>query len=73
MDLQMPVMDGYEAAWIIKKSKNDKIAAIPILAMTANAFVTKDTELHAKGFADFILKPFDLDDLVFKINHYTTI
>lgn len=73
MDLQMPVMDGYEATWIIKKSKNDKIAAIPILAMTANAFVTKDMELHAKGFADFILKPFDLDDLVFKINHYTTI
>ena len=73
MDLQMPVMDGYEATWIIKKSKNDKIAAIPILAMTANAFVTKDTELRTKGFADFILKPFDLDDLVFKINHYTTL
>lgn len=72
MDLQMPVMDGYEATWIIKKSNNVAIAAIPILAMTANAFVTKDTELHTKGFADFILKPFDLDDLVYKINQYTT-
>jgi signal transduction histidine kinase len=70
MDLQMPVMDGYEATWMIRKSGNELVAGLPVLAMTANAYITKDTELNAKGFTDYILKPFDVDELVEKINLY---
>jgi CheY-like chemotaxis protein len=70
MDLQMPVMDGYEATWLIRKSLNTALAEIPILAMTANAYITKDTELLAKGFSGYILKPFDTQQLVGKIKTY---
>ena len=73
MDLQMPIMDGYEATWMIRKSKNPDIAALPILAMTANAYITKDTELHNKGFTDYILKPFNVENLIEKINNYCTL
>ena len=66
----MPVIDGYEATWMIRKSGNELVAGLPVLAMTANAYITKDTELNAKGFTDYILKPFDVDELVEKINLY---
>ena len=39
MDIQMPVMDGYEAAKAIRESRHPQAKTIPIIAMTANAFV----------------------------------
>ena len=38
MDIQMPVMNGYDATLAIRKMKDTKKARIPIIAMTANAF-----------------------------------
>ena len=45
MDIQMPVMNGYDASLAIKKNRRYEKARIPIIAMTANAFA----EVH-KGF-----------------------
>jgi len=70
MDLQMPVMDGYETTRIIRQSDNPQIANVPILAMTANAYITKDNSFTEKGFTDYVLKPFDPDLLLLKMNKY---
>lgn len=68
MDLQMPEMDGYEATGIIRKEeKENGKPAIPIIALTADAFEeTKKTVLHV-GMNDFVTKPFKQDELLLKI------
>ena len=64
MDIQMPVMDGYEATREIRALQNKDLANIPILAMTANAF--KEDELAAleAGMQAHIAKPVDVDQLL---------
>jgi len=66
MDLQMPVMDGYQAAQQIREQG----ITIPILALTAN-LPAEVAELVARaGMDDIIIKPFLPDDLFKKINKY---
>ena len=64
MDIQMPVMDGYEATRAIRALDNRDLAQIPILAMTANAF--KEDELAAleAGMQAHIAKPVDIGQLM---------
>lgn len=57
MDVQMPVMDGYEATRAIRKSDHPQAASIPIVAMTANAFTSDVTAALAAGMNDHIAKP----------------
>ena len=60
MDIQMPVMDGYEATRAIRALPNKALADIPILAMTANAF-KEDVEAAANaGMQAHIAKPVDV-------------
>ena len=63
MDLQMPVMDGYEATIAIRL----KDKKTPIIALTANAFSDIKQKVLEVGMNDYITKPFDPDDLYKKI------
>ncbi|MCI9272116.1 MAG: response regulator [Dorea sp.] len=63
MDVQMPVMNGHDAAKAIRRLKNEKLASIPILAMTANAFEEDKRQALACGMNGHIAKPIDVDRL----------
>lgn len=64
MDIQMPILDGYEATKAIRAIDNPNISSIPIVAMTANAFETdKDMALEC-GMNGFVTKPIDMNDLL---------
>ena len=64
MDVQMPVMNGYDATQAIRKLENPDLAAIPILAMTANAFEEDKQEALRSGMNGHIAKPIDIDELM---------
>lgn len=64
MDIQMPVMDGYEATKRIRALKDTQAANIPIIAMTANAFEEDKKMALSVGMNGYILKPIDVDRLV---------
>ena len=61
MDVQMPIMDGYEATRHIRALENKKIANIPIIAMTANAFEEDKANAFAAGMNGHLAKPLDID------------
>ncbi len=63
MDVQMPVMDGYEATKRIRKLENHTLASIPIIAMTANAFTEDREEALKCGMNGHIAKPIDVQVL----------
>lgn len=63
MDVQMPVMNGYEATRAIRKLDNKALASIPILAMSANAFEEDKQEALKCGMNGHIAKPIDVENL----------
>lgn len=63
MDIQMPVMDGYEATAAIRALPRQDAVRIPILALTANAFVTDAGKAKNAGMNDHITKPINLEVL----------
>ncbi len=70
MDIQMPVMDGYETTAYIRSKMTPAIANLPVLAMTAHAHISKDEKFKEYGMDDFVLKPFEPDQLFDKISKY---
>lgn len=60
MDIQMPEMNGYEAARAIRQSKRLDAAKIPIVAMTANAFAEDVQAALAAGMSGHVAKPIDM-------------
>ena len=64
MDIQMPVMDGYEATRRIRALKDPHLADIVILAMTANAFEEDKQEAIENGMNGFLTKPIDIKQLL---------
>ncbi len=64
MDIQMPVMNGYEAAKRIRALKNKKIASVPIVAMTANAFEEDITKSYEAGMNGHLSKPVSVEKLM---------
>lgn len=68
MDVQMPVMNGYEAAQSIRALSNKELASIPILAMTANAFEEDKQEALNSGMNGHIAKPIDVKKLIDTLN-----
>ena len=70
MDIQMPVMDGYDAAARIRRMKDEKKASIPIVAMTANAFAEDRQKAISMGMNDHVAKPIDMNVLLPVIAKY---
>jgi len=68
MDIQMPVMNGFEATKAIRNLDSDK-SNTPIIAMTANVLKEEVDLCYKAGMNDFIGKPFDTDELLSKINN----
>ncbi len=64
MDIQMPVMNGYEATKLIRKLDNPALASIPIIATTANAFEEDKKEALRCGMNGHIAKPIDIQVLL---------
>ena len=64
MDVQMPVMNGYEATKRIRKLKDPALANISILAMTANAFDEDRRKALESGMDGFLSKPIVVEELV---------
>lgn len=72
MDVQMPLMDGYEATGKIRASGKDNAKTIPIIAMTANVFKEDVERCLASGMNDHVGKPVNIDEVIGRIRKFTT-
>lgn len=70
MDIQMPVMDGLEATRRIRSSENPLGRTIPILAMTANAFLEDMQKSKEAGMDEHLSKPVDISALEQVVKHF---
>lgn len=64
MDIQMPAMDGYEAATKIRRFSDPVRSSVPIIAMTANAFVEDRNRAIESGMDDHVAKPINMNILL---------
>ena len=64
MDIQMPVMNGYDAAAAIRKLERADAQTVPILALTANAFTSDAVKARSAGMNDHLAKPIEIDRLL---------
>ena len=70
MDVQMPVMNGYDATRAIRELNQGKGARIPIIAMTANAFAEDEKAALEAGMNAHVAKPLDVELLKKVIRRY---
>ena len=63
MDVQMPVMGGYEATRAIRALADPALAKVPIIAMTANAFAEDVQAAKDAGMDAHVAKPLDIEKL----------
>jgi two-component system, cell cycle response regulator DivK len=68
MDIQLPVMDGYEATRRIKA--DPALRSIPIIAVTSYALSGEETKARSAGCDEYVPKPFSPRQLLAKIRHY---
>ncbi len=68
MDIQMPVMNGYEATKAIRELEDPKKAGIPIIAVTANAFEEDKNAAYEAGMNAHISKPINVKELIQTLN-----
>jgi CheY-like chemotaxis protein len=70
MDIQMPEMDGYEAAQQIRSLDNPKAKTVPIIAMTANVFKEDIEKCLASGMNNHVGKPLDFQEVINRLHSY---
>ena len=70
MDVMMPIMDGYQATQEIRRLENRKLADIPIIAMTANAFEEDRQAAIKAGMNDHLAKPIQIEKLYEMMKKY---
>ena len=68
MDIQLPIIDGYEAARRIKA--NPELAAIPIVAVTSYALGGDEAKARAAGCDGYVAKPFSPRELLAKVREF---
>lgn len=68
MDIQMPIMDGYEATRCIRALENSALSSVHIVAMTANAFDEDRRSAAECGMDGFISKPINIDEIIQVLN-----
>ena len=68
MDIQMPIMDGYEATKKIRAMENEYYKQIPIIAMTANAFEEDRARASQVGMNGYLIKPIQINEMLKTIN-----
>ena len=68
MDVQMPIMDGYQATKAIRELSDTALAEVPIIAMTANAFDEDKKRAFKSGMNGHIAKPIEIDVLFTTLN-----
>lgn len=68
MDVQMPIMNGYEATKEIRNFADEQLASIPIIAMTANAFEEDKREAIKSGMNGHIAKPINIKELFYTLD-----
>lgn len=71
MDIQMPIMDGDEAARLIREQEHGTDHHIPIIALTAHAMADERTRLLEQGFDAHIPKPIDINMLLSDLKRLT--
>lgn len=69
MDLQMPIMNGFDATIEIRKMPDPAKANIPIIALTASALFDIKDQVTSAGMNDYVAKPFKPDELMEKIQN----
>lgn len=72
MDMQMPVMDGYEAIRIIRKDFPEPVKSIPIISITASVMGEAPLKCLEAGANDYVPKPYDIKDLRKKMEKWVT-
>jgi len=72
MDLQMPILNGFDAATEIRKMRDPKKANIPIIALTASALFDIKERVFSSGMNDYVSKPFKPDELREKMQNLVT-
>ncbi|NOZ48054.1 MAG: tetratricopeptide repeat protein [Chlorobi bacterium] len=70
LDIQMPLMDGYETITIIRNKLNKK--DLPVIALTAHALEKEKIKILNYKFDDIITKPFEPEELIRKIGFYSS-
>lgn len=72
MDIQMPVMDGYEATKLIRALPDHDLSKTPIVAMTANAFKEDERAAIAAGMQGHIAKPLNIEQMMQTLSEVLT-
>ena len=67
MDLHMPEMNGYDATLEIRKMSHNQSPDLPIIALTASAFIEDREKIYTYGMSGYIIKPFNPSELYWKI------
>lgn len=73
MDVQMPILDGYEATKLLRKDPSEAVKKVLVIAMTASAIQGDREKCLAAGMNDYLAKPVKADLLKRKLDTYTTL
>ncbi|MEM6831067.1 MAG: response regulator, partial [Bacteroidota bacterium] len=70
LDLQMPVMDGYETIKALRENEDPYYQKLPVIALTASAFGETREKVYKAGMNDFVTKPFHPKEFYSKLANY---